>query len=297
MFFIPLQKQRNGNNIFFFSQYFTLFFIFFLVLLLSFITIRESHQCKQAASHNELEQRYLNATHFEIFTNINRVSLNQFSFYNKFIRSYNGSSVQFFDHYDNVEAYACNGPYIQDWMKGAASWHPSKIAHRFRASRVAYLWLAIWKYTLDDLLILLDQGLSPQLIMMEIDYRLNSAYQNGLPPKIFNTNYTDNSQCLTNYEPRLSREVSLKDSVLEGLRKEPVSLETEESEKMYWKFDIYENIVSKNIIVKARESGYIDFKYTLYAPYGNNSGPISIYVSPLTEGTVSYTILKIFFSV
>ncbi len=58
-------------------------------------------------------------------------------------KHYHGAAIQTFSHYHH-DVYACQGPYIKDWMAGAASWHPSVIAHRMRASHHAYFWLEIW---------------------------------------------------------------------------------------------------------------------------------------------------------
>ena len=44
------------------------------------------------------------------------------------------------------------GPYIRNWMEGAASWHPTVIGHRLRASHHAYFWLLILRDAISELL-------------------------------------------------------------------------------------------------------------------------------------------------
>ena len=64
---------------------------------------------------------------------------------------YRGAGIQTFTHMSHAP-YACQGPYIKDWEKGAAAWHPSIIAHRLRAAHHAYFWLHGWKDALQELL-------------------------------------------------------------------------------------------------------------------------------------------------
>jgi hypothetical protein len=65
-------------------------------------------------------------------------------------RKYRGAGVQTFTHMSHAP-YACQGPYIREWEKGAAAWHPSIIAHRLRAAHHAYFWLHGWKDALAEL--------------------------------------------------------------------------------------------------------------------------------------------------
>jgi len=41
------------------------------------------------------------------------------------------SEIQGFTHISHSD-YGCLGPYIPTWMHGAASWHPSVVAHKLR---------------------------------------------------------------------------------------------------------------------------------------------------------------------
>jgi hypothetical protein len=63
---------------------------------------------------------------------------------------YRGAGLQTFTHMSHAP-YACQGPYIKDWEKGAAAWHPSIVAHRLRAAHHAFFWLHGWKEALQDL--------------------------------------------------------------------------------------------------------------------------------------------------
>jgi len=63
---------------------------------------------------------------------------------------YRGAGIQTFTHTSHAP-YACQGPYIREWEKGAAAWHPSIIAHRLRAAHHAYFWLQAWREALSEL--------------------------------------------------------------------------------------------------------------------------------------------------
>ena len=52
--------------------------------------------------------------------------------------AYAGSGIQAFTHVAHTP-YACLGPYIPSWKKGAAPWHPSVVGHRLRAGMYMYI--------------------------------------------------------------------------------------------------------------------------------------------------------------
>lgn len=173
-------------------------------------------------------------------------------------------------------------------MIGAASWHPTKIAHRFRASQISFLWLSIWLSSIENLLSIIsnDNKYTLQILLNDINYRFDISNNVDFPNKIFNTTYPEDPYCLTDYEPRYNRETSLKSSVLYGLQEVNHDGIPIIGHEKLWKFEIYENIVSKYLVELSRERGYHDYKYTLYAPYGIESGPISILITPFKDGTV-----------
>jgi hypothetical protein len=65
-------------------------------------------------------------------------------------RTYHGAGIQTFTH-NSHEGYACLGPYIKEWQKGAVSWHPSVRAHRLRADHHSYFWLLALRETVVEL--------------------------------------------------------------------------------------------------------------------------------------------------
>ncbi len=65
--------------------------------------------------------------------------------------AYGGVGVESFTHTAQSK-YACWGPYIPSWKKGAASWHPSVVAHELRAAHHAFFWLLAFREAINLLL-------------------------------------------------------------------------------------------------------------------------------------------------
>lgn len=132
-------------------------------------------------------------------------------------KEYHGIPVHTFQHHRHVD-YACLGPYIPTWMEGAASWHPSIIAHRLRAAHHSYFWLLILQQAIDELLQLLSHNRPLDGIVKDVQHHLDHSYKDISTFKVVHPSMIlDNMKCLTDYEPRSIREVSLKDRVISGL--------------------------------------------------------------------------------
>lgn len=116
------------------------------------------------------------------------------------------------------EKYACQGPYIKEWMEGAASWHPSVIGHRMRGAHHAYFWLLNLAEAIADLKGLLSHRVV-DAIEKDVDHRLGKLLTPMGPPR-HRTDFPDDAKCYTDYEPRPVREASLKAKVISGLATE-----------------------------------------------------------------------------
>lgn len=165
--------------------------------------------------------------------------------------------------------YCYLGPYIKSWMQGAASWHPSKIAHRLRASQMSYFWLKIFELAVKELH---DLASHRQLdaIKQDVDHHL-AAMHPAMPAPLSAFAFPDNAVCYTDYEPRSVREVSLRDKAVEGLIKDDAPAGT-----TGWKALIYEDIVDKNLVKRSHENGYLDYKWLMYSK--DNTAPLSLKV-------------------
>lgn len=130
---------------------------------------------------------------------------------------YHSAGIQTFQHL-NHEKYACEGPYIASWNQGAASWHPSVIAHRMRAAHHAYFWLLIYSEALTDLKAQLSHRVL-DAVEKDVEHRLTKLHA-PLPPRRLNSDFPDDAKCYTDYEPRSIREASLKGKVISGLASE-----------------------------------------------------------------------------
>ena len=108
-------------------------------------------------------------------------------------RTYRAAGVQAFTHTSH-QKYACQGPYIRDWEKGAAAWHPSIIAHRLRAAHHSYFWLVAWRDALVELL-----GLSTHRpigdMLKGVQHRLAVVHPPRPPDRLHPSPVADNAKC------------------------------------------------------------------------------------------------------
>ena len=141
----------------------------------------------------------------------------QWGWLTEHMHNYHSAGIQTFQHL-NHEKYACEGPYIADWNLGAASWHPSVVAHRMRASHHAYFWLANFAEAIADIKAQLSHRVL-DAVTKDVEHRLSKLHA-PLGPARHASDFPDNAKCYTDYEPRPVREASLKDHVISGLTSE-----------------------------------------------------------------------------
>lgn len=132
-------------------------------------------------------------------------------------KNYHGAGIQAFTHGRHTD-YACLGPYIKEWERGAASWHPSVIAHRMRAAHHAYFWLLIWQEALKEVISLASHR-SADAILKDVEHHATTLYPPMHPP-IHKSYLLDDMKCFTDYEPKAVTDISLKAKVVSGLAKE-----------------------------------------------------------------------------
>lgn len=179
--------------------------------------------------------------------------------------------------------YACLGPYIKTWMEGAASWHPSVIGHRLRASHHAYFWLLVYLDALEELKKVLSHR-SADAALKDCQHHLQSLYQPLNPEPKHKSPFPDNMTCHTDYQPRsIQGESSLKRLVLSGLSSED-PVESFKDAGDGWHFIIYENLVDHNLVVRSQKQGYLDYKYLLFT--GENAKPLSLKLQIERPGAV-----------
>lgn len=199
----------------------------------------------------------------------------QWGFVSGISKLYHGAAIQTFQHEKHTD-YACLGPYIKKWMLGAASWHPSVIAHRLRASHHAYFWLLIYVDALEELKKLLEHR-SPEAALKDVRHHADSLYRPMPAEAKHRSFFVDNMTCHTDYQPRSIPSSSLKSLVLTGLASEDAVASyaaAATAASPGWHFIIYENIVDKHLVERSKTQGYLDYKYLMYA--GDHAGPLSL---------------------
>lgn len=179
------------------------------------------------------------------------------------------------------------GPYIPTWMEGAASWHPSVPGHRMRGAHHAYFWLLAFRESIRDV-IAAAKTKSVAEMLATVQAALANKKTLPLPKPIHTTNFADNIQCFTDYEPRIKRSNSLTSLFLPSESSKLVlGLIGDRGNSPHpgeWHSIIYEQLVDRKIITIANERGYLDFKHMIYGDV--DSGPISFKINAKDAGTI-----------
>ena len=110
---------------------------------------------------------------------------------------------------------------------------------------------------------------APDAILKDVQHHLENNYAPA-GEAVHKLDFLDGMKCLTDYEPRAVREVSLKSHVVAGLAKD-------EKDPSGWLSIIYEDMVDHNLVKRSLEHEYKDFKWLLHGK--DNSGPLSIKVT------------------
>jgi len=241
-------------------------------------------KCRSSPHHlTKEEERLLTLPMLDLVADANKDEYHRaWGFVAGVSKNYHGAGIQTFMHLKH-EDYACLGPYIKDWMAGAASWYPSVIGHRLRAAHHAYFWLQIYLAALQDLRMLLTRR-SISAALLDVEKHLKHLYKPMSEPK-HQTAFADNMTCHTDYQPRSIQSASLKDLVIFGLKDTNAANPESTSSGGGWEFIIYEDIVDKNLVRRSRRMVYQDYKYLMYTA-SENAGPLSLRLKIEQSGPV-----------
>jgi len=273
----------------------------------------EANQCKKGPhtlTTHELE--LLHSTDLKVVSKLNKDEFERaWSFLHGIDRLYHQAGIQTFQHEKHSD-YACLGPYISNWMAGAAPWHPSAIGHRMRAAHHGYFWLIVLREAIGEILRALSHKSKSDVTQRTSDlinhfyntkptfsasntapdltYTLNSSTNTHLPtnkrvlplgsikPK-FNSPFVDDIQCFTDYEPRSVRDNSLSHVI--------VSIGG-------WKRAIHNDLEDPQATITKKNRGFQDYMHIFYGNKDSGSlsmlatlakpGPIFLCQSPATWG-------------
>jgi hypothetical protein len=243
----------------------------------------QQDQCKTSPHVlTEAEKKLLKMSPMELVSEGNKDEYHRaWGFVAGISKLYHGAAIQTFQHEKHTD-YACLGPYIKNWSEGAASWHPSVIGHRLRASHHAYFWLLIYVDALEEMKKVLAHR-SPEAALKDVRHHADTLYHPMPSTAKHQTPFVDNMTCHTDYQPRSIQSASLKSLVLSGLAsEEPV--QDYASSGPGWHYIIYEDIVDKHLVQRSKLMGYLDYKYLLYS--GESSGPLSLKLDIESPGPV-----------
>lgn len=191
------------------------------------------------------------------------------------VHAYKGVGIQLWSH-KHYEVYRCHGPYIADWGCCSAPWHPSILGHELVASHFAYFWLFNYREALTEVVHHMKDSSNGKIfrnIKKHIDIHTSKDMKNIPLEPLYKTRYVDNIKCFTTFVPISEASGSLLNLVI------PYAV----SDRVGFRVDIYENISRPDIILKARERGYLDYKYILYG--NNESLPLALQLNVSRAGT------------
>lgn len=186
-------------------------------------------------------------------------------------KKYKIAGIQTWTHH-HYEKYKCHGPYVADWGCCAASWHPSILGHELRADHYSYFWLLIFRDALNSLSSVenIDDALK------QVKKRIHFEHKYIPKETIYKSNFSDTLQCYTSFQPLADPNLSLYNLVIP---------QTEKDGKLPWKSGIMEDFIDNgNIVKRAREQGYLDYKMALYG--NKDSLPLSLKLDIKNEGIV-----------
>lgn len=247
------------------------------------LTSDEMALLKQLAEANAASEIGSTSAAVEVLVSeMNKAELKKaFGVLGPIMAAYGGQGIESFTH--NAHApYACLGPYISSWKKGAAAWHPSVPAHKLRAAHHSFFWLLAFREAIDMLLSVAHKQ-SPGILLSEIETkRATMAEKHALPTKpLSNTKVPDAVQCYTDMVPRATMNHSISSLVVGG-RFQKGDMTTSKLPESAWGTVIQEMLLRPGIIDNGLRHGQRDFKFVMC---GNNaSGPLSLQINPNSDG-------------
>ena len=128
--------------------------------------------------------------------NSNRESAGPWSANVEMFKVYKTAGIQMWKH-DHYQSYKCLGPYVKDWGEGAASWHPSLLGHELRAAHYSYFWLLVFRDALNELIGITDVAHK----LASVKKHIESEHKHIPAKPISSSNFADNLQCFTTFQP------------------------------------------------------------------------------------------------
>lgn len=209
----------------------------------------------------------------KVVTQLNLIGdiTNPFSSMTDLFKTYKTAGIQTWVH-SLYEPYKCHGPYIDDWGCCSASWHPSLKGHELRADHYSYFWLLILKDAINDLSTITNIEEAATKVSKHRTSEVNHIPREPMYPSHFHSNL----KCYTTFQPLHDPDLSLLNLVI------PVTNPTLDVKP--FGYAIMEDFINVDIVQKARQQGYKDYKYMLYG--NKHSQPLSLKLEVLNTGYI-----------
>lgn len=232
----------------------------------------EKMESKPGVSEDEKKLLKLLGTEpHKIPSEMNKGDIGSWSAVSSMFQAYKMAGIQMWQH-THYSSYKCHGPYVKTWGCCSAGWHPSKLGHELRAAHYSYFWLLIYKEAIVSVQKLLAEGGTLKSVYDKVLKHQKHEHKYIPPAAMYPSEFSDNMQCHTMFEPRADPDSDLALSVITNGDTRPT-----------FKKIIFEELMQPDIIVNAKLKGYKDFKYTLYG--NNESSPLSFFINVAKTGT------------
>ena len=176
--------------------------------------------------------------------------------------------------------YKCHGPYVAGWGD-SENWHPSILGHELRAAHYSFFWLSIYKDALQSIL----QRLTAKVGAGTVDFLLfktqrhfDHEHSRTPPNPTYESDFSDNMQCLTAFHPINDPSADLGRYLINNFGEKSIV------KKPFFSKVIMEDLLDEDIVARAVQRGYKDFKYTYYGNF--ESKPLSIKIHVQKEGVI-----------
>lgn len=189
------------------------------------------------------------------------------------------SAIQVFDH-NHYASYKCKGPYVAGWGCCSASWHPSLLGHELRAAHYSYFWLHIYR---DALISIAQRSESlEELLKLSESHMIKQQDKKLLPEVIHKLNFTDGMRCFTSFRPIHDPSLDLATLIVASdLSNRNI---TTKGGPLSFQREVMEKFGSPDSLEKAKQRGYLDYKYCYYGD--KKSRPWSIKLQVKSPGKV-----------
>lgn len=250
---------------------------------------RKSHPDKVADDEGLYERFFRDPEKIVTIENRNdKRHVDEFPAMKDLFKYYKLAGIQSWVH-SHYEVYKCHGPYSVDWGCCSSGWHPSTKGHRVIADHYSFFWLLILRDAISELQSFKDNMISEH---MKLVHKHTHELHKFVPTDVlYQSNFTQTLQCYTSFQTIENSHFDLFNLIIPTKSTVSTTAKASASDTSWFlespkpfQTGIMEDFINTNIVIKARQQGYKDYKRMLYG--NNHSIPLSLRVDIKNEGYV-----------